>query len=354
MNLIGNISCPVRLPAEWEPVEAVWISWPHNPNTWPGRFQYVPAAFQNWAEQLADVVPLRILIGQDAPIPDSVRRNQKLELVDIPTNDCWIRDYGPTFVEISTNKALIGIDWRYNAWGAKYPPWDQDDLVASRLCEHAQLRSQTETICLEGGAIETDGLGRLLTSPRCLANPNRNPGLGRRSLEKALNSTLGLREVAWIDTHLEGDDTDGHIDQIARFIDPQNVVVAVCDDPADTNYRPLQCSFEQLKAWSERTTPSVKLHRLPIPPARFIDGQRLPESYCNFLRLGSDCLHVPSFGVPTHDDYAADLLRELSGVEVVSIDCRELVWGLGALHCASLNQPVGCYQTDVRHRSGQT
>lgn len=328
-----------RLPAEWEPVQAVWIAWPHNLDTWPGRFEKIPRRFADWAAVMAELVPVRILaIGEIANSATSTLGiHPNIELVEIPTNDCWIRDYGPTFVfDVGQ---VRGINWQFNAWGGKYPPWEEDNRAAPLICDHANVPCQNSHLHLEGGSIETDGRGRLLSTD-CLLTPSRNPGWSKEQIATHLYQMLGTTEIAWIDGgNLEGDDTDGHIDQLARFIDAENVVVAVSEQPGDPNTAGLQSNQRQLEIWATSTQPKVEVHRLPIPPARRIDGQRVPESYCNFLRLGSHCTLVPTFGCKQTDSQAIGILKELTGADVIGVDCRDLVWGLGALHCASLNQP---------------
>jgi agmatine deiminase len=328
------------MPAEWEPAEAVWISWPHKPDTWPGRFQAIEPLFADLVRTLAEVLPVRVL-ASDAIAPSAQQHLAgcpRVDLVPIPTNDCWIRDYGPSFVQV--DHQLCGIDWRYNAWGGKYPPWDDDDRAAKLICRHANIRCQTSELCLEGGAIETDGRGRLLTTG-CLLTKSRNPDWTKEQIAEHLYQLLGITEIAWVDGgSLQGDDTDGHIDQLARFIDPQHVVVATCEQQSDPNWSGLQTNLRQLEIWGACSEPAVEIHRLPIPPARFIDGARLPESYCNFLRLGDECTLVPTFGCKQTDDRAIGLLHDLLSTQVIGFDCRDLVWGLGALHCASLNQPI--------------
>ncbi len=340
-----------RVKAEWEPQACVWLSWPHNLETWPDsvdpqrqRFHHIPAFFALWARSIAESTPVRILAtGDEAKQCESMLdRARNIDIVDVATNDCWIRDYGPSFVVNQVDGSLHGVNWKYNAWGGKYPPWDKDDAVAPQLCRAADLPCVDGALCLEGGALEVDGHGRLLTTPECLISATRNPGWSKENISLELHRQLGVTEIVWLDGGgLVGDDTDGHIDQLARFIDRENVVAAVCD-PAnadfDENLDPLEDNFRQLQLWGDATSPNVRIHRLPIPPPRYIDGRRVPESYCNFLRLGQDRLLVPTFAANT-DDHALGLLRELSGADVTAVDCRDLVWGLGALHCASRDQP---------------
>lgn len=347
-----------RWPAEWEPQAAIWLAWPHNRETWPGHFEGVPAAFTRFVRATAEVVPVRIAVdpGAASDAEKHVGGIANVTLVDCPTNDCWIRDYGPTFVFESGDDAsgteIIGIDWRYNAWGGKYPPWDRDAAAAERIVDHARLsdpkiqegiRREESPLCCEGGALETDGRGRLLTTPECLITETRNPGWDQERIAHELHRRLGVTEILWVDGGgLEGDDTDGHIDQLARFVDPQNVVCAVCDDPDDPNHRPLEANYRQLRIWGRQTDPLVEVHRLPIPAPRRIDGQRVPESYCNFLIAGASRVIVPQFSQPAADERAVAVLRELMpGMEIYPLGASELVWGLGAFHCASQQQPRG-------------
>lgn len=333
-----------RWPAEWEAQEAIWLSWPHNRSTWPGLYEAIPAAFEAFVRAACQYVPVRLLAAGELATTANrglgdLLRDGRLELFDIPTNDCWIRDYGPTFV-IDGNR-LTGIDWRFNAWGGKYAPWDDDAAAARRICESIGVRHEASELGLEGGAIEGDGAGRLLVTPSCVVVETRNRGWSREQIQVELNRRLGVHEVVWIDGGgLEGDDTDGHIDQLARFVNPHHVVCAV-SGPEDVNHRGLELNFAQLNDWARETTPRVTVHRLPIPPARRIDTARVPESYTNFLMLGDRAVLVPTFRQPQSDDAALGLLRELlPGRDVVSVDAYDFAWGLGAWHCASQQQPA--------------
>ena len=338
----------MRVPADWEPQSAIWLSWPHNRETWPGRFEPVPDVFRQWIHTLADVIDVRVLADPETIDRESRRigNGVPVQWVPIATNDCWIRDYGPTFLVDDARRSVHAVAWRYNAWGGKYPPWNEDAVVAPQIAQHLRLPFCRSSLCVEGGAMEWDGNGRLLTTSDCLVTNTRNPGWSRRQVEAHLKSVLGLHEIAWIDGGgLEGDDTDGHIDQLARFVDSENVVAATCD-PSDTaNADALAENFRRLQCWGQQTSPQVTIHPLPIPPPRYIDGQRVPESYCNFLRLGPDHVLVPTFRNPATDDRALGVIRDLCrhrhpAADVIPVDCSDLVWGLGALHCASLNQPA--------------
>lgn len=330
-----------RWPAEWEPQAALWLAWPHNPETWPGHYAPIPAAFAAMARAASEFVPVRVLADQSlaAAANRHLGNIPNLQIVDIPTNDCWIRDYGPTFV--LQQGETIGIDWGFNAWGGKYAPWDRDAAAAEQICRLAGVRRERSDLVLEGGAIEGDGTGRLLTTPGCVETPTRNPGWQRSQVATELHRRLGVTEIVWLDGGgLAGDDTDGHIDQLARFVDTRHVVVAVTEDASDPNHLGLQRNVKQLLAWAEQTSPRVTIHRLTIPPPRFIDDARVPESYCNFLMLGPDAVLVPTFRQPRFDQRALGLFRDLlPGRAVIAVDAFDFAWGLGAWHCASQQQP---------------
>lgn len=336
--------CQFRFPADWESAEAIWLAWPHNRETWPGRFDNVPAFFAKLARMIAESTPVKILARDEVATAAEQEFGAlpvNVDLVPIQTNDCWIRDYGPLFVENSQTKRIEAVDWRYNAWGGKYPPWDLDGAAAKQICHHLGIPCHESQICLEGGALETDGTGRILTFESCLLAENRNPKISQQEIIQELYHRLGVLEIAWIDGGgLDGDDTDGHIDQLARFVDQENVVVASCIDTNDFNAAGLIANYRKIDMWSQVTEPGVTVHRLPIPPARYINETRVPESYCNFLRIGPDRMLVPQFGDQDADHRALGILKDLCPkTDVTGVDCRDLVWGLGALHCASLNQP---------------
>ncbi len=275
-------SVSYRVRAEWEPQECIWLSWPHNPETWPEtvdpqrrRFDNIPDFFARWARLIAESTPVRILADGDAArqAASMLDGAANIDIVDIATNDCWIRDYGPSFVVNQVDGSIHGVNWKYNAWGGKYPPWDFDDAAARKLCRAAGIACVEGGLCLEGGALEVDGHGRLLTTPECLITETRNPGWTKEKISLELHRRLGVSEIVWLDGGgLVGDDTDGHIDQLARFIDRENVVAAVCDPKhgdLDENSHPLEDNFRQLHLWGDTTHPNVNVHRLPIPPAAF-------------------------------------------------------------------------------------
>ena len=334
-----------RVPAEWEVQRAVWIAWPHNRQTWPGHFDPIPACFRRFIESIASAAPVQVIGNTDQRRDASISHLSGVTWFDIETNDCWIRDYGPTFV-LEHGERGYAVDWRYNAWGGKYPPWDADDAATAQIIQQSGWRRVEGGLCLEGGALEHDGTGRILTSTNCLVTDMRNVGCSKDHVEQRLQDRVGAREIVWVDGGgIAGDDTDGHIDQLARFIDPETVVVATCDSNDLANHLGLESNFQLLSQWGKQTSPRVNVHRLPIPPARSVEGQRVPESYCNFLRVGPDQLLVPTFRSDRSDSHAIEVLTTLArkrspNIEVIGIDCHDLVWGLGALHCASCNEPL--------------
>ncbi len=330
-----------RWPAEWEPQSTLWLSWPHNRGTWPGHYTVIPNAFAKMVRAACQFVPVRMLA--DGESADAAKRclgrSDRIEILPVRTNDCWIRDYGPTFV--TDDDRLVGIDWRFNAWGGKYPPWDDDAAAAKEICRITGIECESSEMGLEGGAIEGDGTGRLLTTPSCVETKTRNRGWSRRRIAGELYRRLGATEVVWIDGGgLEGDDTDGHIDQLARFVGTRHVVCAVTDDVDDPNHPGLERNYQQLLAWAGQTTPRVTIHRLPTPPARRIGSARVPESYCNFLFLGDRAVLVPTFRNQRTDQAALELLADLLPThQLIGIDAFDFAWGLGAWHCASQQQP---------------
>jgi len=343
-EVVGN-SSPIgtsrRWPAEWEAQDAIWFAWPHNPKTWPEHFEPIQAAFADAINAVSPFVDVKVLAsaGKHARAAKKFLTGN-VEIFDVATNDCWIRDYGPTFVHDNGN--VVGVDWRYNAWGGKYPPWDDDAAAASQICNLAGIDCESSKMTLEGGAIDGDGAGRLLTTPICLHNRSRNQGWSRDRISRELHKRLGVVEIVWVDGGgLDGDDTDGHIDQLARFVTPNDVVVAVSTDKSDPNSVGLRRNLAQLPAWAAQTSPRVTIHELPTPPPREIEGLRMPESYCNFLMIADRAVLVPTFGSPKTDKKAMSLLKSLRPeAEVIAVDASDFIFGRGAWHCASQQQPA--------------
>jgi agmatine deiminase len=265
---------------------------------------------------------------------------ENVTLHDIETNDAWCRDHGPIFLSGPKGSQPALVDWEYNAWGGKYPPFDKDNLVPGIIGRLQHRRVFTPGIILEGGAIEGNGQGCLLTTESCLLNPNRNAHLSREQVEQYLSDYLAIEKVLWLSGgEMAGDDTDGHIDQIARFVNPRTLVVTVCEDPADENYGPTQQNLVECQQLTDQQGRPFEIVRLPLPRPLFVDEQRLPAGYGNFLIVNGAVI-VPQFGDPA-DGMAVGILQDLMpDREVVGSPSLNLVWGLGSFHCLSQQEPV--------------
>jgi agmatine deiminase len=334
-----------RMPAEWEPHEAVWLSWPHRRATWPGRFRPIPAKFAEIVAVASRYETVRINV-EGALEPRARRMCERagadmgrVEFFPHPTDDAWCRDHGPIFVKNAATGEVAVTDWMFNAWGRKYPSWRRDDRVPRRIAQALGLRRFTAGMVLEGGSIDADGAGMLLTTESCLLNPNRNPRLARADIERRLRDFLGVREIVWLGGGIAGDDTDGHVDDLTRFFRAGGIVTAAESNPRDPNHRPLRENLERLRSVRGRDGRRIRIVELPMPAPCHADGRFVPASYANFLVLNGAVL-VPVFRQPRRDGAALEALGGcFPGREVVGIDCVDLVWGLGALHCVTQQQP---------------
>ncbi|TCD48667.1 agmatine deiminase family protein [Chlorobium sp. N1] len=340
------------MPAEWAPHRATWLSWPHKLESWPGKFEPVPAVFVELAAWLSSSEEVHINV-LDLAMEAEVRRllsesghprlqMERIFLHRIPTNDAWCRDHGPNFVYRTVGGEGVEkviLDWEYNAWGGKYEPYDDDNAVPSRIAEMRGTESVSTGMVLEGGAIDVNGRGLLLTTTACLLNPNRNPSMSREEIERELGRWLGIKKVLWLGEGIAGDDTDGHVDDMARFVSEDTVVIAVEDDPEDENYRPLRENYELLKGCTGLGGEPIRVVKLPMPDPVYYEGERLPASYANFYIANSVVL-VPVYRCEK-DNEALEVLRGcFPGREVVGIDCSDLIWGLGAIHCVTHEEPA--------------
>jgi agmatine deiminase len=331
-----------RFPAEWERHRATWLAWPHNPNTWPGKFEPVPAVFRRFVAAVAPHEEVHILAGRSAVMADAraqVGQIANVTLHDIPTNDCWVRDFGPLFLVGDDDQPPAMVDFRYNAWGGKYPPFDDDDRATARINDELKLRRFEVPIILEGGSIDVNGKGTILTTEACLLNPNRNPQLSRQEIEQYLTDYLAARHVIWLAGDMAGDDTDGHIDQLARFVDERTVLAAVEEDPTDENYVPLRDNVRRLQKATDQDGRPLTVATLPMPRPKYHDEQRLPASYANFY-IANGVVVVPAYDDPADAVAAAVLGRLFPTRRVQSIRALDLVWGLGAFHCMTQQQPA--------------
>jgi agmatine deiminase len=341
-----------RMPAEWEPHQATWIAWPHHRDDWPGKFPAIPWVYGEIVRQLHRSEEVRILVNG----PGGERRARAvLDLLPlepgrvtfwrVPTDRVWTRDFGPIFLTNDRGE-IAATDWRFNAW-AKYPNWQRDNAVPAALGRKLGLRSWPVTVnggyevVLEGGSIDVNGQGLLLTTEECLLSDvqERNPGFTRADYEKVFADYLGVRKVLWLGRGIAGDDTHGHVDDLARFVGPRTVVAAVEENP-DANYEPLRENLERLRAMTDLDGRPLEVVPLPMPAPLVFDGQRLPASYANFY-IANDRVLVPTFNDP-QDRRALGVLAELfAGRTVVGIHAVDLVWGLGTLHCLTQQQPRG-------------
>ena len=328
------------MPAEWEPHEATWLAWPHEKTDWPGKFAPIPWLYGEIVRHLARVERVRILV-EDRDAEERARKVLKkchaelaaVEFLHHPTNRSWTRDYCPLFVK---NKSEVAIShWRFNGW-AKYDDYSEDGRTPSFIARRLKLKRVETGLVLEGGSIDVNGAGKLLTTEECLLSDvqSRNPGLGRGDLERAFRDYLGVREVIWLNRGIAGDDTHGHVDDITRFVSADSVITMVEPDKSEVNHEPLQKNLERL-----RSRKDLRVTLLNMPEPEYFAGQRLPASYANFY-IANQLVLVPTFG----DKKDAAALRALEGLfpdrAVVGIPCRDLVLGLGTLHCMTQQQPV--------------
>jgi len=333
----------VRWPAEWEPHAATWLAWPHNPDTWPGRLERAQSQFAVFVRELSFREPVRILVG-NPEMRDAARRAiatagadaDRVAFHTVPTDDAWLRDTGPVFVVRAGRRTLV--DFPFDSWGAKYPPWDRDTAVPRAVERETGLPRIEADFVLEGGAVDGDGAGTLLTTESCLLNENRGAGRTREAMETRLAEWLGARQVLWLAAGIAGDDTDGHVDEVARFVAPRTVVAAVCDG-ADENHASLAENLRRLRAMRDADGAPLAVVELPMPPPLVIDGIRCPASYANFVFANAAVL-VPSFGVAQDAEALAIFGELLPERDVVGVPSAELVLGLGALHCLSQQEPA--------------
>lgn len=336
-----------RMPAEWSPHQATWISWPHNTDTWTVHLPGVERTMAEAVGALAGSELVRINV-RDAGHGYHVQKllagrvpPERVIIHQFPTNDAWCRDHGAIFVTRSAPHAdrLLALDFEYNAWGGKYPPYDLDNAIPARMAEALGIPVQRIPMVLEGGSIDVNGKGALLTTEQCLLNENRNPALDKATIEAQLKANFGVAQVIWLGDGIVGDDTDGHIDDLTRFVAEDQVVTVVEQDPADPNYLALQENRERLASVRLLDGRPLRVIELPMPAPVWRGTERLPASYANFY-VGNRVVLLPTFNCPADEEAAAILARCFPGRRIVSLDCREVVAGLGAFHCLTQQVPV--------------
>lgn len=338
-----------RMPAEWEPHAGTWFTWPRPEGiSFPDKYDSVPPVYAELIKQLIQVEEVHINVWNEEKemhAKELLRINDttvdSVHFHHFPAYEPWCRDHGPIFIvrdtEAGRERAIV--DWGYNAWGGKYPPYDLDDKIPQHVARYRGLPLYSPGIVMEGGSIELNGKGTLLTTSACLLNKNRNPHLNQAQIEKYLKDYLGVTNVLWLGEGIVGDDTDGHIDDISRFVDAKTIVTVVEDDPSDENYQILQENLKLLKTFRDQDGHPFRVVPIPMPGLVQHEGQRLPASYANFY-IANGIVLVPTYR--SENDQGA--LEILQGVfpdrRVIGIDSTELIWGLGSFHCISQQEPA--------------
>ncbi|MCZ2080139.1 MAG: agmatine deiminase family protein [Bryobacteraceae bacterium] len=340
-----------RMPAEWELHEATWIAWPHERSDWPGKFAPVPWIYCDIVRHLARFEKVRILIASEKAEWQASRMLERsganldaVEFLRFETDRSWCRDYCPIFVKNRAGDVAI-TDWRFNGW-AKYDNWTRDDQAPEAIAEKLGMTlfqpvSKGRRVVLEGGSIDVNGAGLLLTTEECLLSEvqSRNPGTGRAGMERILTAHLGIRKVLWLKNGIAGDDTHGHVDDLARFVNPTTVVAVSENNREDANYANLRENLELLRGMKDEEGRPLKIIKLPMPAPVWFDGQRLPASYANFY-IANGIVLVPVFNDPNDRIALNTLARLFPDREVTGIYSRDLVLGLGTLHCLTQQQPA--------------
>jgi agmatine deiminase len=341
-----------RLPAEWEPHEATWLSWPHKEASWPGKIETIFPVYAQMVAALARSETVHINVN-DARMEAAASRHLqqagagdeiggKIRFHHFPTNDAWCRDHGAITLKRpatgGASSSRLATDWDYNAWGDKYPPYDLDNLIPAKMAGVLGIPSQKGGMILEGGSIDSNGAGLLLTTENCLLNPNRNPHLMQVQIENRLLEYLGVEKILWLGEGIVGDDTDGHIDDITRFVSPRLVVTAIEDDPTDDNYQPLRDNLRRLESMTDLDGRPLEVVTIPMPPPVVFKDQRLPASYANFY-IANTVVLLPTYNHANDEKARATLARLFPTREIVGLDCTDLIWGLGAFHCLTQQVP---------------
>jgi len=338
------------MPAEWDPHAATWLAWPHEKTDWPGKFAPIPWVCADIVRHLSQVERVRILVENKTMeravcsiLKSAGAYLSAVEFFHVPTNRGWIRDFGPIFAR-SGNGEIAATNWHFNAW-AKYNDWRKDDAANIKLAAKLKWKMWSPTyrgrrVVLEGGSIDVNGLGTMLTTEECLLSPiqARNPGVTREELAAMFRDYLGITNLLWLKNGIAGDDTHGHVDDLARFVNPTTVVTVEEDDPSEVNYKPLQENLALLRKMKDEGGRPLHVETLPMPNPVYFDEQRLPASYANFY-IANQLVLVPTFNDP-HDAAALSKLAALlPGRKVVGIACLDLVLGLGTLHCMTQQEP---------------
>ena len=334
-------------PAEFAPHRATWLSWPHKEASWPGKIHTIFPSYAKFIGALLKHEQVCINVADDQmkkfATEQLVQQGVAAARVNFfyhPTNDAWCRDHGPAFlINPAAEQKKVIVDWGYNAWGNKYPPYDLDDVIPTKIGDALGLKVYHPGIVMEGGSVDFNGKGTLITSTACLLNKNRNPQLNRGQVEAFLRNYYGVEQVLWVEEGIVGDDTDGHIDDTVRFVNEDTVLAVVEHNRQDDNYRLLQENLEQLKQMRLVNGRQLNIVELPMPEPLFYEDQRLPCSYANFY-IANGLVVVPTFNVASDDAALRIISACFPGRETIGIDSSDLIWGLGSFHCLSQQEPA--------------
>ena len=334
------------MPAEWAKHEGTWLSYPHNENSWPGKIETIYKSYNLFIKHLAEVEQVHINMSSEAMrqrVEAELRaigcNMSNVMLHDFPTNDAWCRDHGPAVLLNRKDGRRAVVDWGYNAWGGKYPPFDLDNRIPAKVAECLGLECFHPGIVMEGGSVDFNGEGDLLTTTSCLLNPNRNPSLSQQQIEGYLRDYYGVDNIIWLGDGIDGDETDGHVDDLSRFCAPDLIVTAVEENANDDNYKPLQENIARLNRCRLSNGKQPTVAELPMPDPVIWEDQRLPASYANFY-IANGRVIFPTYRCD-NDTRAAYVLEEcFPDREIIGIDSTDIIWGLGSFHCLSQQIPA--------------
>lgn len=346
-----------RMPAEWEPHQGTLLTWPHDEQHWPGLFEHIPAVWARMTKELSVGEEVHIITHNETLEADIKKELAKMKSNDknvffhrIPSNFAWVRDHGPIVVKNAAGERVF-LDWKFNAHGNQWD-FDLDDRIPARLAKEMGVKSRPVDMVLEGGSIDVNGAGTLLTTEDCLLNPNRNPDLSKEQIEDFLKRELGLTNVLWLGKGIAGDDTSGHVDDLTRFVGPRTVVTIVSDDPSDMDYAPLKENLERLKTMKDQDGMPLEIIEILQPKPVFVnehaptkavhtpdEGFRIPASYANFY-IGNECVLLPVWQDPNDAKAMATLQKCFPTRRIVPIDSRILTWGFGSFHCTTQQIPA--------------
>lgn len=347
MNEQSPAEAGYYFPAEFALHHATWLSWPHNPDTWPGKIRTVYKPYAEFIKTLVAGEFVHINVA-DENMEYSAKETLLLNDVPLdrvrffhhPTNDAWCRDHGPAFlINPESRQPKVIVDWGHNAWGGKYPPYDLDDVIPTKIAKAYNIPVYHPGIIMEGGSVDFNGSGTLITSTSCLLNKNRNPHLNQRQIEQYLIDYYGVEHILWVDEGIVGDDTDGHIDDTVRFFNSDSVLTVIEHNKHDENYQLLKHNLRQLENMRLADDRPLNIVELPMPEPVYYDGQRLPASYANFY-ISNLHVIVPTFR-SVNDDKALEIIQKCFPERtVVGIDSTDVIWGLGSFHCLSQQEPA--------------